>query len=97
MKAYMVVEIDTTNPELMADYRTKTPAAIAEFGGRFIVRGGACETLEGGWTPPRLVIIEFPSMEKAKAFYASETYKPLLAQRLAAGRSRAVLIEGYEG
>ena len=94
MKAYLIVEIDTKKPELMADYRTKTPAAIAEFGGRFIVRGGACETLEGGWTPPRVVVIEFPSMERARAFYRSATYAPLLKQRLEAGDSKAILIEG---
>lgn len=94
MKAYLIVEIDTKNPQMMADYRTKTPGAIAQFGGRFIVRGGATETLEGGWAPPRVVVIEFPSMEKAREFYRSDTYAPLLKQRLAAGASKAILVEG---
>lgn len=94
MKAYLIVEVDTKNPEMMADYRTKTPGAIAEFGGKFIVRGGACETLEGGWRPPRVVIIEFPSMEQARKFYHSDIYAPLLKQRMAAGSSKAILIEG---
>jgi uncharacterized protein (DUF1330 family) len=94
MKAYLIVEVDTKKPEMMADYRTKTPAAIAEFGGKFIVRGGAIETLEGGWKPPRIVVVEFPSMAKAREFYKSGTYAPLLKQRLAAGESRAIFVEG---
>ena len=94
MKAYLIVEVDTKKPELMADYRTKTPGAIAEFGGKFIVRGGACETLEGGWAPPRIVVIEFPNMVKAHEFYHSKTYAPLLKQRLEAGASKAIFVEG---
>ena len=94
MKAYLIVEIDTKKPEMMADYRTKTPAAIAAFGGKFIVRGGATETLEGGWKPSRIVVIEFPSMDKAREFYKSDTYAPLLKQRMAAGASKAIFVEG---
>ncbi len=93
-KAYLIVEVETTDPELMAKYREGTPAAIARHGGRFIVRGGACETMEGDWTPQRVVVIEFPSVQKAKDFYACPHYKPLLDMRLKAGRSRMILAEG---
>jgi len=93
-KAYLVVEIDTHDQAAMADYRTKTPESIGRFGGRFIVRGGKTETLEGGWNPPRLVVIEFPSLAKAQEFYRSDYYAPLLKQRLAAGTSKAILAEG---
>src|SRR3569832_562326 len=78
----------------MADYRTKTPDAIARFGGKFVVFGGKTETLEGGWAPPRLVMIEFPSLAKAQEFYRSDYYAPLLKQRLAAGTCRAIFAEG---
>jgi uncharacterized protein (DUF1330 family) len=93
-KAYLIVEVDTHDQAAMADYRTKTPEAIARFDGKFMVRGGKTETLEGGWTPSRIVMIEFPSLKKAQEFYYSDHYKPLLAQRLAAGKSKAILVEG---
>jgi uncharacterized protein (DUF1330 family) len=95
-KAYLIVEVETTDPELMAKYREGTPAAIARHGGKFIVRGGATHTLEGGWTPPRLVVVEFPSLQKAKDFYACPHYKPLLKMRLKAGKNKAILVEGAE-
>jgi uncharacterized protein (DUF1330 family) len=93
-KAYLIVEIETTDAEAMAKYREGTPAAIARHGGKFIVRGGASETLEGGWKPPRVVVIEFPSLQKAKEFYACPQYKPLLEMRLKAGKSKAIMVEG---
>jgi len=94
MSAYLIVEIDTIDADLMAEYRKHTPAAVEAFGGRFLVRGGASETFEGGWEPQRIVVLEFPSMDAARAFYHSERYKPLLEMRTKAGRSRAVLVEG---
>lgn len=93
-KAYLIVEVETIDPELMAKYREGTPAAIARHGGKFIVRGGATQTLEGGWNPPRLVVVEFPSMQKAQEFYACPHYKPLLEMRLKAGKNKAILVEG---
>ncbi|MBL8674585.1 MAG: DUF1330 domain-containing protein [Rhodospirillales bacterium] len=94
MAAYLIVEIDTKDPDLMAEYRKHTPGLIARFGGRFIVRGGETETVEGGWAPPRLVVIEFPDMATARRFYHSEEYKPVLAMRLKAGNCRAVIADG---
>ena len=94
MAAYLIVEIETTDADLMAEYRKHTPGLVARFGGKFIVRGGETETLEGGWSPPRLVMIEFPDMAAARRFYHSEEYKPVLAMRLKAGKNRAVLVDG---
>jgi uncharacterized protein (DUF1330 family) len=93
-KAYFIVDIDSVDQDLMTAYRKHTPAAVEAFGGRFLVRGGASETLEGDWQPKRIVVLEFPSLEAAHAFYRSEQYKPLLEMRLKAGHSKVVLVEG---
>lgn len=97
MAAYMIVEVETTDEALMAEYRKHTPGAVAKFGGRFIVRGGKTRTLEGGWTPSRVVVLEFPSYEKAEEFYDSEHYRPLLEMRLKAGNSKAIIVDGHAG
>lgn len=94
MTAHFLVEVETTNPDLMAEYRKHTPGLVARFGGRFTVRGGATETVEGDWQPPRIVFIEFPDMAALKTFHTCDAYKPVLKMRLDAGRSRAVAAEG---
>jgi uncharacterized protein (DUF1330 family) len=94
MSAHLLVEVETTNPELMAEYRKHTPGLVAKFGGRFTVRGGATETVEGDWRPERIVFIEFPDMGALKAFYGCAEYQPVLQMRLNAGRSRALAAEG---
>jgi uncharacterized protein (DUF1330 family) len=97
MVAYIIVEVETTDEALMTEYRKHTPGAVAKFGGRFVVRGGKTRTLEGGWKPARVVVLEFPTYEKAEEFYDSEHYKPLLDMRLKAGNSKAILVDGYAG
>lgn len=97
MPAYMIVEVETTDEALMAEYRKHTPGLVARFGGKFIVRGGKTRTLEGGWTPPRMVVLEFPDMASAERFYDSPEYKPVLDMRLRAGKSRAILVDGHSG
>jgi uncharacterized protein (DUF1330 family) len=97
MAAYLIVEVETIDEALMTEYRKHTPGAVAKFGGKFIVRGGKTRTVEGGWTPSRLVVIEFPDFAKAEEFYDSEHYKPLLAMRLKAGKSKAVIVDGHGG
>jgi uncharacterized protein (DUF1330 family) len=93
----MIVEVETTDEALMAEYRKHTPGLVAKFGGKFIVRGGKTRTLEGGWTPPRMVVLEFPDMASAERFYDSPEYKPVLDMRLRAGKSRAILVDGHHG
>ncbi len=82
MTAYMIVEVETTDEALMAEYRKHTPGLIAKFGGKFIVRGGKSMTLEGGWIPQRVVMIEFPDMASLERFYRSPEYEPVLAMRM---------------
>jgi len=94
MPAYLIAEIDVTDPEGYAEYRKLTPAAIAAYGGRFLVRGGEIESKEGGWKPARLVVVEFESMAQARKFYDSPEYAPALAIRLKAARSKLIFAEG---
>ena len=97
MTAYLIAEVETTDEVLMAEYRKHTPGLVAKFGGRFVVRGGKTKTLEGGWAPSRVIVLEFPDFATAERFYDSEEYKPVLAMRLKAGRSKAILVDGYDG
>ena len=97
MPAYLIVEVETTDEALMTEYRKHTPGAVAKFGGKFIVRGGKTRTLEGGWTPSRVVMIEFPDMAAAERFYDSADYKPVLDMRLRAGKSKAIIVDGHSG
>ncbi len=94
MAAYVIGNIDVRDPDLYAEYRQQVPATLAQYGGKFLVRGGAHETLEGGWQPKRLVVLEFESMEAAKRWYDSEEYRGPKALRGRAALSELVLVEG---
>ncbi|HJY77122.1 MAG TPA: DUF1330 domain-containing protein [Burkholderiales bacterium] len=94
MAAYVIGEIDVTDPAVYDDYRKQVLATIQKYGGKFVVRGGKVEPLEGGWAPKRLVMLEFPSMEQAQKWYRSGEYAPLIALRQRASRGRLVLVEG---
>jgi uncharacterized protein (DUF1330 family) len=94
MSAYVIVEVSVTDPQLFAEYAKGVPTTIAAYGGKYLVRGGATETKEGGWTPKRVVILEFPSMDQARKWYHSPEYKPLLEMRLKAANARLILVEG---
>jgi uncharacterized protein (DUF1330 family) len=94
MSAYLIVDIDVRDAAGLEEYRNRVPATLTKYGGRFIVRGGKFQKLEGTWDPKRLVLIEFPSIEQAKQWYDSEEYRPLKAMRLKASTSNLVLVEG---
>jgi uncharacterized protein (DUF1330 family) len=94
MTAYVIVDIEVTNPEGYAEYKNLAPAAVALYGGKYIARGGKTERLEGDWEPERLVILEFPSAEQAKAWLYSPEYAPARAMRHQYAKSRMVVIEG---
>jgi len=94
MKAYLVAEVNVTDQAAYESYRQGVPASLAPFGGRFVVRGGAMEVLEGTWKPPRLVILEFPDMAKLREWYGSSEYRPLLELRKRSAISNVVAIEG---
>ena len=95
MSAYVIVEVRVTNPEPYAAYRDLATASVARHGGRFLVRGGAVTPLEDGWQPERFVVIEFPSVDAARAFYDSEDYQEALKVRLANSVGRSFIVEGY--
>lgn len=94
MPAYVIADVKINDPEKYKEYKKKTPATIAAFGGRFLVRGGPPEVLEGDWKPNRVVVIEFESVEKAKEWWSSPMYKPArdLRQRISEGS--LIVVEG---
>lgn len=94
MAAYLIANIVVTDREGFERYRTGVPAVIAAHGGRYLVRGGATEVVEGSPEVNRLVILEFPDMAALKRFYASPEYRPLLALRVASSKSEVVFVEG---
>lgn len=94
MSAYVIANVDVRDPARYAEYIKLTPATVAEFGGRFIARGGRSETLEGDVPARRLVILEFESYEKAKAWYSSEGYRVAMAIRQSASTGSFMLVEG---
>ena len=94
MPAYIIVDVTVNEPEEYATYRQLTPASIAAYGGKFIVRGGAAETLEGDWQPGRMVVLEFESVEQAKKWWNSEEYAPAKAIRQRTATTRMIVVEG---
>lgn len=94
MSAYLIFDIHVTDPETYAEYKDLAPAAIAMYGGKYLARGGRTETLEGEWQPGRMVILEFPTVEQAKAWLESAEYAPARRLRHAAATSKMVLVEG---
>ena len=95
MPAYFVVELEITNMEAMQPYREAVPATVAQYGGRFIARGGATEVIEGGPQPKRIVMLEFPDAATVKRWYNSPEYQKILPNRLANSKaSRAFIVEG---
>ncbi len=97
MPAYLIAQVDVQNMDRYKDYVAEATKIAPEYGGKFIVRGGAVTTLEGPDYTRRLVILEFPSMEKAQAFYNSEAYQAAKAIRLPVSDGHFVLVEGYGG
>jgi uncharacterized protein (DUF1330 family) len=94
MAAYVIGEIEVTDPALYEEYRRQVMTVVTRYGGKFIVRGGRVETLEGGWAPGRFVALEFPSMEQAQKWYRSPEYAPLIELRKKASRGKLILVEG---
>ena len=94
MAAYVCVEIDIHDPETYEAYKTLAPPSIAQYGGRYIARGGRTETLEGDWSPTRFVILEFDTMDAAKAWWTSPEYAEGKAMRQRSAHTRMLLVEG---
>ncbi|MDQ6642927.1 MAG: DUF1330 domain-containing protein [Chloroflexota bacterium] len=95
MAAYFIVDIkEITDPQTYAEYRQGVSATIEQYGGKFLARGGAYETIEGDWQSQRLVILEFADVAQFKRWYNSLEYSQLLKLRLSASISRAVVVQG---
>jgi len=94
MSAYIIVEVEVKDPIKYEDYKKLTPASLAAYGGKFIVRGGKAELLEGDKKPERIVILEFESVERAKAWWNSPEYSEAKKLRHATANSRMIVVEG---
>ena len=94
MPAYIIVEVEVLDPQRYETYKQAVPPSFAAYEGKFIVRGGQAELLEGAEAPKRIVVLEFPSMEKAKGWWNCEEYAPAKALRQATARTRMIVVEG---
>lgn len=93
--AYLIVEMDISDPEQYKQYMAQAPAAVKAAGGEYLVRGGRHEALEGDWQPARVAMLRFPSYEQAKAFYDDGPYREVRKLRLGATEYfNMVLVEG---
>lgn len=94
MAAYLIADIEITDAETFGKYQQKVPELVARHGGRYLVRGGEHQVLEGDWEPTRLVVLEFPDLTQAHEFWHSDDYGEIVEWRRAATNSRVVLVEG---
>jgi uncharacterized protein (DUF1330 family) len=94
MAAYLIIRVKVTDWDRYREYMARTPAALAKYGGRFIARGGGSVTLEGPEETRRLALVEFPSLEQARAFYASPDYQAAKALRDGACEAEFVALDG---
>ncbi|MFL6208263.1 MAG: DUF1330 domain-containing protein [Pyrinomonadaceae bacterium] len=94
MSAYVIVELEVLDTERYETYKQLAPSAIAAYEGRYLVRGGEVETLEGDWSPKRIVILEFPSVAQAKAWWASTEYERAKALRQACAQTKMIVVAG---
>ena len=94
MAGYIVADIEITDPDEYQKYAQQTAATLERYGGKFLVRGGRSETLEGDWKTERLVILEFPSVEQAKKWYDSPEYSSIIGIRHRSAISKMLLVQG---
>jgi uncharacterized protein (DUF1330 family) len=94
MSAFVVVQVDVKDPARYEAYKAMVPPSLQKYGGRFVVRGGQVHVMEGTWAPKRFVLVEFPSVERAKAWWASPEYAEAKALRQATADSHLIIVEG---
>jgi len=94
MAVFVIADIEVLDRPAFEEYRQLAPATIATYGGRYLARGGATDVLEGSWSPPRCVILEFPDMERFQTWWDSPEYAPLKALRQRATKSNLVVTQG---
>ena len=94
MPAYIIVEIEVLDPVGYEKYKNLAGATVEKYGGKYIVRGGKTEVLEGDWNPKRIVVLEFPTIERGKAWLNSEEYREPRKMRHATAKTNMILVEG---
>ncbi|MDP9372674.1 MAG: DUF1330 domain-containing protein [Chloroflexota bacterium] len=94
MVAYVIADVEVTDPVAYEDYKQMVPATLAAYGGKFVARGGQVEVLEGAWQPKRVVVIEFESVERAKAWWASPEYREAKELRQRTSVGSLIVVEG---
>jgi uncharacterized protein (DUF1330 family) len=94
MAAYILVDCEITDPARYETYRSLAPAAVERYGGRYLARGGEAVALEGDWTPRRIVVLEFPTLEAARRFHDSPEYRAARAARHGAANMDMIAVEG---
>jgi len=94
MPAYIIVDIEITNPAGYEEYKKLAGATVDKYGGEYIVRGGDPENLEGDWRPKRIVILRFPDRQRAKAWLNSTEYAEPRKMRHATANSRMIVVDG---
>jgi uncharacterized protein (DUF1330 family) len=95
MPAFVIVNVDPKHPEEYERYKEVAQKTLAQYGGRYVVRGGPMEVLEGTWAPTRIVVLEFPTYEKAREWWHSAEYAPAKALRQHAATTDLVIVDGY--
>jgi uncharacterized protein (DUF1330 family) len=94
MAAYVIADVTDKDPTVYAEYRSQVLATVTRYGGKFLVRGGAFDVMEGDWRPGRMVVLEFPDVATAKKWYASPEYTPLAKLRQSASTGSLLIVEG---
>jgi uncharacterized protein (DUF1330 family) len=94
MPGYVIVEIEVLDPAGYEEYKNQAGATVVAYGGKYIVRGGATETLEGDWKPKRLVVLEFESVQRAKDWWNSQEYRELKKMRQRTAHAKMIVVEG---
>ena len=94
MAAYIIADVRITDPDRYAEYIKVVPETIARYGGRFVVRGGRAEVLEGSWKPNRIVVLEFPTFERAREWWSSQHYRAARDLRQSASVGSLIVVEG---
>jgi uncharacterized protein (DUF1330 family) len=94
MTAYIVLDIQVTDPVRYSEYKDLAAPTVAQYGGKYIVRGGKAENLEGDWLPARIVVLQFESVEQARKWLNSEEYRPAMELRHQTAVTRSIIVAG---
>ena len=97
MPAYVILNVEVSDPTQYETYKVQAPVSIEAYGGRYLVRGGPVDILEGRWTPRRVVVLEFPDKRQAHLWWNSTEYADAKAMRNASSYSEMIVVEGVPG